>query len=112
MKKIIAVLTLFLAFSLNANAQDKSGYVNMNATEKAKKQASELSEYLGLDSTMNENFFRLFEQKFTILDDKNIKPERKAELARVIEAKIRGTLEGELLDKLEKNPELLQKLIN
>ena len=112
MKKIIALLTLLLAFSINANAQEKSGYDNMNPTEKGKKQASELSEYLGLDATMTENFFRLFEQKFTIIDDKNIQPERKAELARIIEAKIRGTLDGNQMEKLEKNPELFKKLIN
>jgi hypothetical protein len=112
MKKIIAALTLLLAFSINAHAQDKSGYVGLNSVEKAKKQTAELTEYLGLDSTMSENFFRLFEQKFTILDDKNVEAERKTELARVIEAKIRATLDGDLMARLEKNPDLLKRLIN
>lgn len=112
MKKIIAALTLLLAFSINAQAQDKSGYVNMNATEKAQKQAAELSEFLGLDKTTQTNFAALFEQKFTILDDKNIEAERKTELSRVIEAKIRGTLDYDQMERLEKNKELFTKLIN
>jgi hypothetical protein len=112
MKKIFAVLTLLLAFSINANAQDKNGLDGLSAADKGKKQAAELTEYLGLDATMNENFAKLFEQKFVILDDKNATPERKTEVARVIEAKIRGTLDGNQVDKLEKNPELLRRLIN
>lgn len=111
MKKIIAVLTLMLAFSINANAQDK-GSNGADAATKGKKQAAELSEYLGLDDTMNVNFARLFEQKFVILDDKNATPERKAELTKIVEAKIRGTLDGNQIEKLEKNPELFKKLMN
>ena len=110
MKKIIAVLTLMLAFSVHANAQDK-GSNGIDAAAKGKKQAAELSEYLGLDDTMNVNFARLFEQKFVILDDKNATPERKAELTKIVEAKIRGTLDGNQIEKLEKNPELFKKLI-
>lgn len=112
MKKLIAALTLLLAFSINANAQDKSGLTNMSAAEKGKIQAAELTQYLGLDQTMNENFARLFEQKFTILDDSNATAERRTEIARVIEAKIRGSLDGNQMEKLEKNPELLKKLTN
>lgn len=109
MKKLIAALTFLLAFTINANAQDKSG---LNSAEKGKKQAVELAECVGLDQTMTENFSRLFEQKFSITDDPNTKQERKTELSRVIEAKIRGTLDEKQISKLEKNPALLKKLIN
>jgi len=112
MKKIIAALTLLLAFSINANAQDKSGYIGLNSEEKAKKQAAELSEYLGLDQTMTKNFISLFEYKIQVLDDKNALPERKTEISRIVEAKIRGTLDGVQMEKLEKNPDLLKRLIN
>lgn len=111
MKKLIAVLTLFLAFSINANAQDK-GYAGLNSSEKAAKQAAELTEYLNLDKEMNENFTKLFEYKFQVIDDKNAEPQRKAEMLRIVEAKIRGTLDGKLMEKLEKNTELFKKLIN
>jgi hypothetical protein len=112
MKKIIALLTLLLAFSINANAQEKAGYIGLNSTEKAAKQAAELSEFLGLEDTMKENFAKLFEQKFQILENKEITEERKKELSRVIEAKISGTLDSDQMERLKKNPELLNKLIN
>lgn len=110
MKKIIAALTLLLAFSINANAQDKSGYANMNATEKGQKQAAELAEFLGLDKTMQTNFASLFEYKFQVIDDKNTAAERKAEMLRVVDAKIRGTLDYNQMERLEKNKDLYTKL--
>ena len=110
MKKLIAVLTLFLAFTISANAQDKNA--STSSHDKGKEEAAELTEYLGLDQTQNENFAMLFEQKHTYLDDKNMSQERKTELSRVIEAKIRGTLDGKQMDKLVKNPDLFKKLIN
>ena len=107
MKKLIAALMLLLAFSVNATAQE-----NKDAALKAKKQASELSQYLGLNTEMNDAFARLFEQKITILEDKTTSQERKVEMSRVVEAKIRASLDGKQMEKLEKNPELLKKLIN
>ena len=109
MKKIIAALTLLLAFSINANAQDKN---TSSAYDKAKKEAAELTEFLGLDKTQNENFARLFEQKITVLDDTNLSPERRAEFSRVVEAKIRGSLDPTQMEKLEKNTVLFKKLTN
>ena len=117
MKKLIAVLTLFLAFTISANAQDKKATTSSLETstsslEKGKKEAAELSEFLGLDKTMTENFSMLFEQKNTVLQDKNMSQERKTELSRVIEAKIRASLDSKQTEKLEKNPDLLKRLIN
>ncbi|HNP32213.1 MAG TPA: hypothetical protein PKN96_02845 [Flavobacterium sp.] len=107
MKKLIAVLTLFLAFSISANAQEKR---SSSSTEKGKKEAAELTEYLGLTPTQNADFARLFEQKNSILETKDITQERKAELSRVIEDKIRASLNAEQVQMLDKNPELLKKL--
>jgi hypothetical protein len=109
MKKLIAAFTLMLAFTINANAQDKN---TTSAYDLAKKQAAELTEYLGLDKTQNENFVRLFEQKFSVLENKDLTKERKDEFSRVIEAKIRASLDPNLIDKLEKNRELFEKLIH
>ena len=110
MKKIIAALTLLLAFSINANAQDKKS--PSDAYDKANKQATELSEFLGLDKVQNQNFARLLEQKITIFEDTNTSPERKVELSRIIEAKIRASLDADLMEKLEKNTALFEKLIH
>ncbi|WP_293894568.1 hypothetical protein [Flavobacterium sp.] len=107
MKKIIAALTFMLAFSINASAQDKN---TPSAYDKGKKEAAELSEFLGLEQIQSDNFARLFEQKIIVLDDKNLSPERRAEFSRVVEAKIRATLDGKQMEKLEKNTVLLEKL--
>ena len=109
MKKLIAAFTLMLAFSINANAQDKN---TPSTYDLAKKQAAELTEYLGLDKIQNENFARLFEQKISVLENKDLTKERKDEFSRVIEAKIRASLDSNLMDKLEKNRELFEKLIH
>ena len=109
MKKLIAAFTLMLAFSINANAQDKN---TPSAYDLAKKQAAELTEYLGLDKTQNENFVRLFEQKNSVLENKDLTKERKDEFSRVIEAKIRASLDQNQIERLEKNKELFQKLIH
>ena len=60
MKKFIAALTLMLAFTINANAQEKK---ELTSAEKAKKEATALSQYLGLNETQTADFERLFEQK-------------------------------------------------
>lgn len=110
MKKLIAALTLILAFSINANAQDKS-YDGLTAAEKGVKQAAELSEYVGgLDKIQIENFAKLFEYKFQVIDDINATPERKAEMYRAVEGKIRASLDGKQLDRLERDEVFLKKL--
>lgn len=109
MKKLIAVITLLFAFSINANAQDKK---ITSGAEKAKKETLELTQFLNLNETESDNFFRLFENKYRTLEQSDLSAERKVELSRIIEAKIRATLDEKQMDKLDKNPELLKKLIN
>lgn len=109
MKKLIAVITLVFAFSVNANAQDKK---IVSGAEKAKKEAAELTQFLNLGETQSNDFFRLFENKYRTLEQSDLSAERKVELSRVIEAKIRASLDEKQMDKLDKNPELLKKLIN
>lgn len=124
MKKLIAVVTLMLAFSINANAQAKKTAVKdvknvkevtaepLDPQTASKKDAGQLGEFLGLNDTEIMNFQRLFEMKQTVLQDKNMSEERKAEMRRVVEAKIRATLDGNQMQKLESNTELFKKLLN
>ena len=107
MKKIIAALTLMLAFSISANAQDRG---TSSAHDLGKKQAAELTEFLGLDTVQSENFARLFEHKISVLDDINLTQERKDEFSRVVESKIRASLDENQMGKLEKNTALFKKL--
>ncbi len=125
MKKLIAALTLLLAFSINANAQTKKTAVANVATnvankdvktptanELAKKDATDLTAFLKLTPTETDNFTRLFELKYTTLQDKTLSDERKLSLSRAVEAKLRASLNAEQTDKLEKNKALFTRLIN
>lgn len=108
MKKILGILVLFLAFTINANAQDKA-FKKVDAVVEAKKNAAEMADYLKLESNEVENFFRLFEYKYNVLNE-NLSEERKAELARIVDLKIRASLTPAQIEKLDKNKELLKKL--
>ena len=122
MKKIVFVLTAIFAFSLHSNAQSKNelSKEEMVKQERLKKEspevnaksdALELSKYLGLKDNQTNDFYRLFESKYKTLQN-DLSPERKAELSRVIEAKIRASISEDLMLKLEKNETLFKRLIN
>lgn len=110
MKKIIAALTLFLAFSINATAQDKT--TTMSPQEKGKRQAEELAKLTNINADLTRGFTALFTEKFTVVDDPKSTPEKKARMASIVEGKIRASLDEKQMDKLEKTPELLKRLIN
>lgn len=106
MKKLIAVLTLMLAFTISANAQDRK----MSPEESAKMDAYKMSEYLGLTSTQQEDFMRLFIMKHNSMQNPEMTDERKKEMSRIVDMKIRATLTTEQIQKLDSNPELSNML--
>jgi ATP phosphoribosyltransferase regulatory subunit HisZ len=107
MKKIIAAFTMMLAFSISINAQDNKITPEMAA----KKDAAELTEYLGLNETQNADFFRLFEMKHTVTLDPQMSDERKKEMRRVVEAKMMASLTADEIEKLNQNQDLKKKLL-
>jgi hypothetical protein len=109
MKKIFFILTLLLAFSITANAQEQRT-APLSTVDAAKKDAVELGTLVHLDNAMVEIFFRLFETKYMILEDKNLSVERKVELERVMDAKIRATLTQNQMSILEANNTFFEKL--
>jgi len=108
MKKIFFALSLMLAFSISANAQEKK----INVQEDAKKDANELTQLLGLNSTQNGDFYRLFEMKYQTLVTPDLSYERKSELSRIIDMKIKASLNGEQIKKLEESTALYNRLIS
>ncbi len=106
MKKLLFIFTLICVFSINANAQEK----NVTSQDLAKKDAVELTQLLSLNDTDTENFFRLFEMKYTMLEDKSLSEERKSIITSTIDAKIRATLNEKQMAILEANPELFKRL--
>lgn len=106
MKKLIAVFTFMLAFAAGAQAQERK----MSAEESAKLDAIKMAEVLNLPANQQMDFQRLFQMKYEVMNDPKMSAERKKEMARVVDMKIRASLNAEQLAKLDKNPELLAKL--
>lgn len=91
MKKLIFTLSLFFALTLSASAQDSK----MSPEALAKKEVTTLSEIVGLTGSQPADLYRLFEQKYQTLADKNLSAERKAEVNRIVELKLQATLTEE-----------------
>jgi hypothetical protein len=107
MKKLIAVLTLFLAFAFNANAQENK---KMDALNAAKLDAVKMSESLNLTAEQQDQFISLFVMKHQTMNDPAATAEKKKEVTKIMDAKIRATLTAEQIQKLDANPALLATL--
>jgi hypothetical protein len=120
MKKIVAALTLLLAFSISANAQDekttqeKKAYakekVALTPPEASRKDADAITEFLRLDAKMRENFVGLFRMKHEVMQDPSSTIERKKEMSRIVGLKIEASIDANLLQKLKANTALYQQL--
>ena len=106
MKKIVALLSLFFAFALTANAQA----TKPSPEEAAKIDAARMAEFLGLKGAQSDEFITLFVLKHQTLSDPKISDLRKSEMSRITEEKIRASLTPEQLRKLEQNPEVFSSL--
>lgn len=107
MKKLAAIFTFILAFSLNANAQD-----HKETPESAKKNTNDLSEFIGLTPAQQSDFYALFEHKYRVLSDPTIPEAQKAEMRKSVGFKISASITPEQKQKLATNPELLERLVN
>lgn len=115
MRNLLGALVLFLAFAVNASAQETSKkqetFKKVDEKVEAKSNLAALSEVVTLQGTLSEDLFRLFEYKYRTLND-NLSTERKTELARIIELKLRATLTEAQMQSIESKPGLLKKLTN
>ncbi len=109
MKNLLGALVLFLAFTVNASAQET--FKKVDEKIEAKSNLTVLSEVVELDAKLSQDLFGLFEYKYRILNE-NLSAERKIELAKVIEAKLRATLTETQMQSIESKKDLLKKLTN
>ena len=109
MKNLLGALVLFLAFTVTASAQET--FKKVDEKVEAKTNLAALSEVVPVQGTLSEDLFRLFEYKYRNLNE-NLSAERKVELAKIIELKLRATLSATQMQSIEKKPGLLQKLTN
>ena len=129
MKKILFVLTIFCFSATAVNAQTKKAtetakpvevvkkteetinFIPVDAVALAKVDATDIKNLLNLDDIWTQNFYRLFEQKYKAQNE-NLSLERKTGLNRIIEGKIRASLNPEQMAKLEAKEELFKRLVN
>jgi hypothetical protein len=104
MKKIVALLVLFFAFSFNASAQEKT------INELAKEDAKLLCDYLELKGAIVNDFVTLFEMKHETFQNEGVSEERKAYLSDIIEKKILATLDSSDIEKLDMEPSIMKKV--
>lgn len=109
MKNLLGALVLFLAFTVNASAQET--FKKVDEKVEAKSNLAALSEVVPVQGTLSEDLFRLFEYKYRNLNE-NLSKERKVELAKMIELKLRATLTEAQMKSIESKPGLLKKLTN
>lgn len=121
MKKIIFFTALFFGFSSIASAQANKtsvetkttvDYSKINVQEYAKKDAVDLGKLLSFNDTQIHDFYNLFEMKYVVLSNPDMTLERKTEIKRLTEAKIRASLDGNQMQLLEKDKLLFERLIN
>lgn len=121
MKKIIALLVVMLAFSLGANAQQKRDVhavqmstLDANAQEKIKQAAladiAELTKVVALDNQKKDIYTSLFETKHRMYVSANNEPERNAQVARIVEAKLNAGLSADDIKKINNTPGLMKRL--
>lgn len=109
MKNLLGALVLFLAFTINASAQET--FKKVDEKVEAKANLAALSKVVPVTGELSENLFRLFEYKHRNLNE-NLSADKKAKLAEIIEGKLRATLDATQMESIEKKPGLLKALTN
>lgn len=104
MKKIVALLVLFFAFSFNASAQEKT------INELAREDAKLLCDYLEIKGDIVNDFVTLFEMKHETFQTEGVSEERKAVMSDIVEKKILATLDASDIEKLNMEPTIMKKL--
>jgi exopolyphosphatase/pppGpp-phosphohydrolase len=107
MKKLIAVVTMVLAFTISAQAQDKKAAVNVN--DAAQKDVAALLEKVTVDQTLKQDMYTLMVMKHEMLADAKSSAD-KQKVSEMIEHKILSGVSKEQRQTLTSNPELLKQL--
>lgn len=108
MKKIVLLLALFFAFTINMSAQEKEETPQVQA----KNNTVKITQMLKLDDTYRDSLYQLLEMKYTTMADKTLPAERKKEFSKIMEAKLRATFTNEQMAKLEAEKDFFNQLIN
>lgn len=108
MKKIFAILTLLLAFSFSANAQE----TKLSIEDAATADFVALNKVVPIAKTAERNVTEVFYYKHKILTQPSLTAEQKQEIASDVENRLSKVLSEAQLKKLKSDQELYKKLIN
>ncbi|WP_298221095.1 hypothetical protein [Flavobacterium sp.] len=106
MKKIIAIVTMLLAFTVSVNAQDKK----VSSQEAAQKDIAALSAKVTMSENLKKDLTTLMVMKHDALNDAALTPEQKEHAREGYERKLLTGLNKEQRETLMKYPELLKKV--
>ncbi len=108
MKKIIAIIAVMLAFTVNAQAQAKK----TTSLEAAKKDIALLASRIKMDETLKADLTTLMVTKHDILSDPKISEADKETASKQYIRKLMSALNEEQKKVLHSDPELLKKLVH
>ncbi len=108
MKKIIAVVTMLLAFTISANAQDKK----VSSQEAAQKDIATLATKITLPEDLKKDLTTLMVMKHDAKSDVTLTQAQKENALNAYERKLLSALSKEQQETLKKNPEFLRKLMH
>ena len=106
MKKIIAIVFLFFAFSVAANAQDKK----VSSAELAKKDITALITKIKINPTLQADLTTLMISKHDALSNPELSEIEKANVSKHTDRKIMSGLSEEQRNELLKYPDLVKQL--
>lgn len=106
MKKLIAVVALFFAFTVSANAQDKK---SSTSSEAAYKDVAALVQNVTIDENLKKDMYTLMVMKHDELAKAKTKAD-KDKISAAYERKLLSGLNKEQRQTVTNNPELLKQL--
>ena len=111
MKKLIAVATLFFAFTLSANAQDnKKAPVAPSSTELAKQDVALLVQTITINEAFKKDMLTLMTMKYDDLSNPKLSPDEKRQVSKRYEYKVMAGLTEEQRKELSQHPDVVQRL--
>jgi hypothetical protein len=106
MKKIIALVILFFAFTINMNAQEKK----MSAQESAKNDITALASKVKISESLQKDLITLMTMKHETMSDASLSIEKKENARKAYEHKLMSGLSPEQRAELAKHPNLVKQL--
>ena len=106
MKKVIALIIFFFAFTINMNAQEKK----MSAQESAKNDIMALAAKVKISETLQKDLTTLMIMKHETMSDATFSKEKKENARQAYEHKLMSGLSPEQRAELAKHPNLVKQL--